>query len=120
MTDKTEEAVEGAPLIEKDPVLVEINKKIAEAFDIFDHESNKTVDVRYSSYNYTVYTSSAIHNKQLLYLREVGTIIRSLGCYPSEAELRDMIREVEEEEPTGFIRFDKFQPMMARVKLEKR
>ena len=49
----TEEAVEGAPLIEKDPVLVEINKKIAEAFDIFDHESNKTVDVRYSSYNYT-------------------------------------------------------------------
>ncbi len=55
-----------------------------------------------------------------LSLREVGTIIRSLGCYPSEAELRDMIREVEEDEPTGFIRFDKFQPMMARVKLEKR
>lgn len=47
MTDKTEEAVEGAPLIEKDPVLVEINKKILEAFDIFDHENNKTVDVRF-------------------------------------------------------------------------
>ena len=26
--------------------------------------------------------------------REVGTIIRSLGCYPSEAELHDMIQEV--------------------------
>ncbi|XP_064394582.1 dynein regulatory complex protein 8-like [Halichondria panicea] len=97
MTDKTEETVEGTPLIEKDPVLVDINKKIVEAFDIFDHESNKTADVR-----------------------EVGTIIRSLGCYPSEAELQDMIQEVEEEEPTGFIRLDKFQPMMARVMLEKR
>ena len=33
--------------------------------------------------------------------REVGTIIRSLGCSPSEVELQDMIHEVEEEEPTG-------------------
>ena len=30
----------------EDPVLVEINKKIESAFDIFDHEGNKTVDVR--------------------------------------------------------------------------
>eukprot|EP00731_Ephydatia_muelleri_P022219 Em0014g810a len=52
--------------------------------------------------------------------REVGTIIRSLGCCPSEAELHDMIQEVEEEEPTGFIRWEKFQPMMTRVLLEKR
>lgn len=26
--------------------------------------------------------------------REIGTIIRSLGCYPSEAELHDIIAEV--------------------------
>lgn len=32
--------------VEKDPVLAEINKKILNAFDIFDHEGNKTVDVR--------------------------------------------------------------------------
>ena len=31
-----------------------------------------------------------------------------------------MIQEVEEEEPTGFIRLEKFQPMMARVLIEKR
>lgn len=43
--------------------------RIEEAFDVFDHEQNKTVDVR-----------------------EVGTIIRSLGCYPNEAELQDMIQ----------------------------
>lgn len=52
--------------------------------------------------------------------REMGTIIRSLNCYPSEAELHDMIQEVEEEEPTGFIRLEKFQPMMARVLMERR
>ena len=50
----------------------------------------------------------------------MGTIIRSLHCYPSEAELHDMIQEVEEEEPTGFIRLEKFQPMMARVLMERR
>ena len=53
-------------------------------------------------------------------LREVGTIVRSLGCYPSEAELSDMLSEIEEEEPTGFIKLEKFQPMMARVLLEKK
>ena len=43
--------------------------RIEEAFDIFDHEQNKTVDVR-----------------------EVGTVIRSLGCYPTQSELTDMIQ----------------------------
>lgn len=42
-------------------MLAETEKKITDAFDIFDHESNKTVDVR-----------------------EIGTIVRSLGCCPSE------------------------------------
>lgn len=103
MADQGANATEGeggggeSKAIEKDPVLAEINKKIEEAFDIFDHEGSKTVDVR-----------------------EVGTIIRSLGCYPSEAELHDMLQEVEEEEPTGFVRFQKLQPMMARVLLERR
>lgn len=36
---------------EKDPILLEINKKIENSFDIFDHESNKTVDVRYGIFN---------------------------------------------------------------------
>jgi len=74
-----------------------VQKKITEAFDIFDHESNKTVDVR-----------------------EVGTIVRSLGCCPSEAELHDMIVEIEEEEQTGYIRFEKFLPMMTHVLMERR
>lgn len=60
----------------KSKVFIDYNKyiyyiliRIEESFDVFDHEQNKTVDVR-----------------------EIGTIIRSLGCYPTEAELHDMIQ----------------------------
>ncbi|KAG8444385.1 hypothetical protein GDO86_009536, partial [Hymenochirus boettgeri] len=96
--------------------VTDLQKKITEAFEVFDHESNKTVDVR-----------------------EIGTIIRSLGCCPTEGELHDMIAEerlgensdwwwrntppqpkVEEEEPTGYIRFEKFLPMMTKVLMERR
>nr|XP_039249087.1 dynein regulatory complex protein 8-like [Styela clava] len=78
-------------------MLAEIEKKITDAFEIFDHEANKTVDVR-----------------------EIGTIVRSLGCCPSEGELHDMLAEIEEEEPTGYIRFEKFLPMMTHVLMERR
>ena len=78
-------------------MLAEIEKRITEAFEIFDHENNKTVDVR-----------------------EIGTIVRSLGCCPSEGELHDMLAEIEEEEPTGYIRFEKFLPMMTRILMERR
>ncbi|KAM8819321.1 dynein regulatory complex protein 8 [Rhynchonycteris naso] len=77
--------------------VAEFHRKIKEAFEVFDHESNNAVDVR-----------------------EIGTIIRSLGCCPTEAELHDLIAEVEEDEPTGFIRFEKFLPVMTNVLLERR
>lgn len=74
---KENEGLPEVPKKEADPVLADINKRIEEAFDIFDHEHNKTVDVR-----------------------EVGTIIRSLGCYPSETDLHDMIQVVSEGLPS--------------------
>ncbi|XP_055988992.1 dynein regulatory complex protein 8 [Sorex fumeus] len=80
-----------------DTVLAEYQKKIKEAFEVFDHEENGTVDVR-----------------------EIGTIVRSLGCCPSEGELQDLLAEVEEEEPTGYIRYEKFLPVMIKVLQEKR
>ncbi|XP_056672034.1 dynein regulatory complex protein 8 isoform X1 [Monodelphis domestica] len=83
--------------LELDAGLLELQKKIKEAFEVFDHESNDTVDVR-----------------------EIGTIIRSLGCCPSEGELHDLIAEVEEEEPTGYIRLETFLPMMVKVLKERR
>uniref|UniRef100_A0A2I3HSB3 EF-hand calcium binding domain 2 n=1 Tax=Nomascus leucogenys TaxID=61853 RepID=A0A2I3HSB3_NOMLE len=78
-------------------IIAEFHKKIKEAFEVFDHESNNTVDVR-----------------------EIGTIIRSLGCCPTEGELHDLIAEVEEEEPTGYIRFEKFLPVMTEILLERK
>ncbi|KAJ7989136.1 hypothetical protein DPEC_G00316390 [Dallia pectoralis] len=78
-------------------IVSNVHRKIREAFDVFDHEHNRTVDVR-----------------------EVGTIIRSLGGFPSEGELHDIIAEVEEEEPTGYIRFEKFLPTMTKVLMERR
>lgn len=48
-----------------------VQKRIEEAFDVFDHEGNKTVDVR-----------------------EIGTIMRSLDLCPTENELGDVITEV--------------------------
>ena len=47
MSEQQPAAIPDEGIKEKDPILVEINKKIENAFDIFDHESNKTVDVRY-------------------------------------------------------------------------
>ena len=41
-----------------DSLSPEVQKKVLDAFEVFDHEQNKTVDAR-----------------------EIGTIIRSLGMY---------------------------------------
>ncbi|XP_075851649.1 dynein regulatory complex protein 8 isoform X1 [Microcebus murinus] len=81
----------------EEAVVAELHKKIKDAFEVFDHESNNTVDVR-----------------------EIGTIMRSLGCCPSEGELHDLIAEVEDEEPTGYIRFEKFLPVMTEILLQRR
>ena len=64
--------------------VIEIKKKVREAFSVFDREGRNACDVR-----------------------EVGTIIRSLNIYPTEKQLQRWIHEVEEEEPTGFILYEK-------------
>ena len=74
-----------------------IQKSISAAFDIFDHESNKTVD-----------------------MREIGTIVRSLKCCPTEGELHDILADVEEDEPTGYVRYEKFEPTMMNILMQKR
>lgn len=38
---------ESDPKPVTDPLVAEIHKRISDAFDVFDHEHNKTVDVRY-------------------------------------------------------------------------
>lgn len=75
--------------------LEKIAKDIKEKFALFDRDARGHCDVR-----------------------EIGTIVRALGACPSELELRDIITEVEEEDPTGFIRFEKFERTMTRVLME--
>ena len=73
----------------------DVHKQIKDAFSLFDKDAKGVCDVR-----------------------EIGTIVRHLGICPTEIELRDLITECEEEEPTGFIRFERFERMMSRVLLE--
>ncbi|XP_055003519.1 dynein regulatory complex protein 8 isoform X3 [Sorex araneus] len=73
-----------------DTVLAEYQKKVKEAFEVFDHEENGTVDVSFQAVEQSSWYSS------LLFLG------------------------VEEEEPTGYIRYEKFLPVMIKVLQEKR
>ncbi|KAK7792565.1 hypothetical protein R5R35_008662 [Gryllus longicercus] len=70
----------------------ELEKRIIEVFDAFDHAGEKTVDVR-----------------------EVGTLIRSLGCCPSELDLQEIIAEVEDKEASGSVTLEKFLQCMVRL-----
>ncbi|ORX55342.1 EF-hand [Piromyces finnis] len=65
-------------------VIKKVNR-IKEAFSLFDTAQNDTCDER-----------------------EVGTIIRSLGIYPNEAQLQDLIKEMLDEKQPGFVDFNKF------------
>ncbi|KAL1530828.1 hypothetical protein AB1Y20_001724 [Prymnesium parvum] len=73
----------------------EVFKAIKEGFSLFDRDNKGVCDVR-----------------------EIGTIVRHLGICPTEIELHDMITEIEDEEPNGFIRYERFERMMARVLIE--
>merc|ERR1712038_1135642 len=75
----------------------EVQGKVVEAFEVFDHENNKTVDVR-----------------------EVGTIVRSLGHCPSESQLQEVISEMEDPEQMGYIHLDRFLPVMSRIILQQK
>jgi len=77
--------------------VLEIEKKITDAFLVFDTQENKQVDVR-----------------------ELGTVIRSLGLCPTEAEVNEIIAETEDETATGYVRLDRLLPVMTKVLLEKK
>ncbi|XP_075213776.1 dynein regulatory complex protein 8 [Lycorma delicatula] len=70
----------------------DLEKRIVEAFEVFDHGGDKTVDVR-----------------------EVGTILRSLGCCPSEAEVQELIVRVEDQETSGSVHLAHFLPVVTQI-----
>eukprot|EP00994_Dinema_validum_P004420 NODE_2469_length_690_cov_96.407176_g2017_i0.p1 GENE.NODE_2469_length_690_cov_96.407176_g2017_i0~~NODE_2469_length_690_cov_96.407176_g2017_i0.p1 ORF type:complete len:183 (+),score=40.02 NODE_2469_length_690_cov_96.407176_g2017_i0:73-621(+) len=71
---------------------VNLKKKIHDAFHMFERENSGTCDVR-----------------------EVGTIVRALGINPTETQMHRIIEEIEEPEPTGWIRYEKFERLMVDV-----
>ena len=47
--------------------------------------------------------------------REIGTIIRSLGFCPSEAELQEVTRDMETPNLVGYVHLDRFLPVVAKI-----
>lgn len=85
----------------------DVHKKIKAAFEAFDYQSNSTVDVR--SVGLSLPPPSSVMESPPLCLtmdsrksegqlwfvsREIGTIVYSLGCFPSRTELHDFLTEV--------------------------
>ncbi|KAM9018042.1 dynein regulatory complex protein 8 isoform 1-T1 [Ara ararauna] len=82
----------------EDGAVAEIEKKIIEVFEAFDNEGSNSVDAR-----------------------DIGVIVRTLGCFPTEAELNELLAKVEdEEEPGGYVHLEKFLPVMTKVLLDRR
>ncbi|KAK4873249.1 hypothetical protein RN001_015278 [Aquatica leii] len=79
------------------PITNELERRIAEAFEIFDHGGNKTIDIR-----------------------EVGTVVRALGCCPSEAEIQEILIACEDLNMPGSIHLSKFLPHVTQMLMEHR
>jgi len=87
---ETTAPVEAVDEAKPDPVIVALEKKVLDAFLIFDNEGNKSVD-----------------------LREIPTVLRSLGCCPTEAEVAKIVAELQN--ATGYVQFDDFLPIMMDI-----
>nr|XP_023015552.1 EF-hand calcium-binding domain-containing protein 2 isoform X2 [Leptinotarsa decemlineata] len=74
------------------PINNDLERRIAEAFEVFDHAGNKSIDVR-----------------------EISTIIRGLGCCPSEAEIQEIIVAVENPQTPGSAHLSKFLPYVSQI-----
>lgn len=73
----------------------DLEKRISDAFCIFDHHGDKTIDVR-----------------------EVGTVLRFLGCVPTEQEINEIITATEMEDSSGEVHLSKFLPHVCQLLTE--
>jgi hypothetical protein len=72
-------------------------KKIKAAFGLFDRD-----------------------NKSVVVKEEIGTIMRYLGAYPTEEELvTDILPQIQDDEETQYVKYDRFESFMVRVLVEK-
>jgi calmodulin len=67
--------------------------RIREAFDLFDKDKADSI-----------------------LQEEVGTVMRALGAYPTERALvLEILPEMQDKEPTGFVSYDKFEKKVKSV-----
>lgn len=72
-------------------------KKIKAAFDLFDRDQ-----------------------KGAVVKEEIGTIMRYLNAFPTEEQLvTDILPQLQDDEETQFVKFDRFEPFMVRVLVER-
>jgi hypothetical protein len=76
----------------EDEAQVALKRQIRRAFEVFDHERNGTVDVR-----------------------EVGTILRSLGAAPSEADLHHIITQCQTDDSAGFVHYERMEGVFVKA-----
>uniref|UniRef100_A0A6P7FS39 Dynein regulatory complex protein 8-like isoform X1 n=1 Tax=Diabrotica virgifera virgifera TaxID=50390 RepID=A0A6P7FS39_DIAVI len=74
------------------PINNDLERKIADAFEVFDHSQSKMIDVR-----------------------EVSTVIRGLGCCPSEAEVQEIIVGLEDPQYPGSVHLLKFLQYVSQL-----
>jgi calmodulin len=71
----------------------QMSAKIREAFDLFDKEKTDAI-----------------------LQEEVGTIMRSLGAFPTERALvLEILPQMQDDEPTGFVSYQKFEKKMLQI-----
>lgn len=72
-------------------------KKIKQAFELFDRDK-----------------------KGVVIKEEIGSIMRYLGAYPTEEELvTDILPQIQDDEETQYVKYDRFEPYMLRVMVER-
>ncbi|KAM3349129.1 hypothetical protein ACQJBY_022330 [Aegilops geniculata] len=86
-----------------------------EAFSLFDKDGDVLVNDRPGTICWIVlcFEGSRISIPGCITTKELGTVMRSLGQNPTEAELQDMINEVDAD-GNGTIDFPEFLNLMAR------
>merc|ERR1719354_66438 len=93
---ETSEEIIDKPQTPPNPQKEKLLEKIKAEFQIFDQQKNNTIDIR-----------------------EVGTIMRTLGIYPSLDQLNLWITEMEDEKSSEFVTWDRFSTVTVRILLGK-
>ncbi len=72
-----------------------IQKRLTDAFDVFDGDKTKTVDAKLAFFFLQIILKNVPKKIQKLFSsREMPTIIYSLNLVPTQGEIRDLITEV--------------------------